>query len=261
MEHLPPARVERRGAPPWVVTFADLMALLLCFFVLLLAFSEMDTQKFKTMMGSMKLAFGVQRQVKVRETPKGTSVVMREFSPGLTKAKALNEVRQATVDDTRRRLQAGGADSVEAIRAQLKGEIEAGQVEVETDPLRIIIRIKERSSFSSGSAILLDGFRPVLGRVGEVLRNTRGLIIVAGHTDNVPIATSRYRSNWELSASRAVSVVHFLQTRTNIPARRFIIEGHADTTPLAENSSGENRALNRRVEIVILKNTPGKGAG
>ena len=78
----PPVKAPDAGAPAWIMTFADLMSLLMCFFVLLLAFSEMDALKFKQLAGSMKMAFGVQRDVKAKEIPKGTSVIAKEFSPG-----------------------------------------------------------------------------------------------------------------------------------------------------------------------------------
>ena len=94
---------------------------------------------------------------------------------------------------------------------------------------------------------------PILKKINEVLTQTDGLIAVAGHTDNIPISTSRYRSNWELSTSRATSVVHELLRYNTIPPERFVLEGYADTRPLAPNDSAENRATNRRVEIVVLK--------
>lgn len=266
----------------WIVTFADLMALLMCFFVLLLAFSEMDAQKFKQLMGSMKMAFGVQREVEVKQTPKGTSVVMREFSPGQTKKTAINEVRQSTVNDARRHLESGKPDGaggdgdthhkseiaekrevvdVEKLKEALKEDIEKGLVEVSSDYHRVIVRIKEKSSFASGSAVLISKFQPVMQRIAKVLGDTAGLIIVAGHTDNVPISTARFRSNWELSASRAVSVVHSLQKEGGLDGSRFMIEGHADTVPLADNGTPENRALNRRVEIIILKSGADEDGG
>ena len=83
----------------WVMTFADLMSLLLAFFVLLFSFSEMDAQKYKQVAGSMKEAFGVQRQVKVKDPPKGVNVIAREFTPGRTEPTPLNQVKQSTIDD------------------------------------------------------------------------------------------------------------------------------------------------------------------
>ena len=89
------------GAPPWVMTFADLMSLLMCFFVLLLAFSEMDVLKYKQVAGSMREAFGVQNEIKKKDIHRGTSVIAQEFTPGRPDPTPLNEVRQKTTDMTR----------------------------------------------------------------------------------------------------------------------------------------------------------------
>lgn len=259
------------------MTFADLMSLLMCFFVLLLAFSEMDVLKFKQLAGSMSAAFGVQREVKAKEIPKGTSVIAKEFSPGRPEPTVLNEVRQTTMDDNSRELatdidgKGRGKDEDDSEKVKIvevpvqpqvdatelkqafAEEIQKGLLDIETDNQRIIIRIQEKGSFPSGSATLMERFEPVIARIGEVVRDTDGRIIIAGHTDDVPIATARFRSNWELSAARSVSVVHHLSKVAGIDTTRFLIEGHADTQPLAANDSNENRARNRRVEVVIVK--------
>jgi chemotaxis protein MotB len=269
----------RAGAPPWVMTFADLMSLLMCFFVLLLAFSEMDVLKFKQLAGSMKAAFGVQREVAVKEIPKGTSVIAREFSPGRPDETVVNEVRQKTMDDQKRQLEASrdparvAEDSGERPAEQVKiiervvqpspdttqitealaAEIRQGLIDIETEQQRIIIRIQERGAFPSGSATMIPRFESVIARIGEVLKGTRGRLIIAGHTDDRPISTARFRSNWELSSARSVTVVHQLGKVTDIDGSRFLVEGHADTKPLAPNDTPENRARNRRVEIVIVQ--------
>ncbi len=92
------------GAPAWVMTFADLMSLLMCFFVLLLSFSEMDVQKYKQVAGSLREAFGVQRLVESKIMPKGTSIIAQEFSPGRPTPTPINEVRQQTTDETKENL-------------------------------------------------------------------------------------------------------------------------------------------------------------
>ena len=257
------------------MTFADLMSLLMCFFVLLLAFSEMDVLKFKQLAGSMSEAFGVQREVKAKEIPKGISVIAKEFSPARPEPTALNEVRQQTQADLQRNLDIeqnesegeGGEDSgkivevavappdVDAsdIREAFEQEINSGLLEVETDAQRIIIRIQEKGAFPSGSATLTASFEPVVERIGEVLIESEGQIVIAGHTDNIPISTARFRSNWELSSARSVTVVHHLAKVAGIDHTRFLIEGHADTAPLAPNDSPENRAKNRRVEVIIVR--------
>lgn len=262
MSDAPPEKKESAGVPAWVMTFADLMTLLMCFFVLLLAFSEMDAAKFKELSGSMKDAFGVQTEVEVRTIPKGTSVVAREFSPGKPEPTALNEVRQFTIDSNKNSLDAlerekKDKEDTEAhakrIRAALKDEIEKGYVAVQTDGAKVIIHVLENASFDSGLADVRRQFLPVLDKIASLIDNNSGMITVSGHTDNVPISNARFRSNWELSTSRAVSVAHQLLKQADIDAERFIVSGHADTRPRANNDSSENRAKNRRVDISIVR--------
>jgi len=259
---------EGGGVPAWVMTFADLMTLLMCFFVLLLAFSEMDVLKFKQLSGSMKEAFGVQAEIEVKSIPKGTSVVAREFSPGKPDPTALPTVRQFTVDSNKstldllhRRNEALEKkirqieEEAKRIRAALEKEIENGSVAVDTEGLKIIIRILEKASFESGSAEVRPDFTAVLQKIGAMIDDNSGMINVSGHTDDVPIATTntQFRSNWDLSSSRAVSVTHELLKTTAAQPSRFTVAGHADTRPRADNLTPENRAKNRRVDISIIK--------
>ena len=255
-----PASDEGGGVPAWVMTFADLMTLLMCFFVLLLAFSEMDAAKFKELSGSVKQAFGVQSEIEARTIPKGTSVIAREFSPGKPQPTMINEIRQFTVDSNKNTLEFDEDDQdkeelereAERIRQALTEEIEAGSVAVVTDEERVIIHILEKASFSSGDNRVRDSFRPTLTKIADLLTESKGRIDVAGHTDNVPIYTSRFRSNWELSTSRAVSVALILLDNDALNGDRFTVTGHADTQPRQPNDTPENRAANRRVDIRIV---------
>ncbi len=279
------------GLPAYLATFADLMSLLMCFFVLLLAFSEMDAQKYKQVAGSMKEAFGVQKQIKADSTPKGTSIIAQEFSPGKPEPTVLNEVRQHTVDDLastldvqctpesdksddregkgessdddkkvdvekamekiKKKLEAKTqADAVKAA-AKLMDEIRKGRIEVETQGRQIVIRVKEKGSFESGSATLRGSFIPIMDKIRGAIESINGVFAVSGHTDDIPIATLRFRSNWELSSARSVSVAHELLKTGSMDPAKFTIVGHGETRPLVENDSNENRSINRRVEIVI----------
>ncbi len=275
------------GLPAWMGTFADLMSLLMCFFVLLLSFSEMDAQKFKRLAGSMANAFGVQNKVNLDDPPKGTSIIAQEFSPGIPEPTPLNVIFQNTDDFTEMNLEVDcqmeydieqGEESRDAgVKARIKQEIEdlieqaeakaqddatelaralqdqiiKGEVEVETQSRNIIIRIREKGAFKSGSADLAESYFDVLSEVREVLRDTQGKISVEGHTDNIPIRRQRFRSNFELSSSRAVSVAMELMRGDILDRDRFQIMGFADTKPLASNDSDEGRTRNRRVEIVV----------
>lgn len=270
------------GAPAWMATFADLMSLLMCFFVLLLSFSEMDVQKYKQVAGSMKNAFGVQNEVKAKDIPKGTSVIAREFSPGRPQPTQINAINQVTTEFTRSSLQVGNPDAsdidpknldktktqellekilrpqieqtladAEKLRRMLKRELEEGKVDIETHGQSITVRIRENGSFPSASANLDPNFVPVIATLRTALQDIKGKIAIEGHTDNVPIYSARYLSNWDLSASRALAVTHELARDNELDHQRFQVIGLADTVPAAPNTSPENRALNRRVEIVI----------
>ncbi len=301
------------GIPAWVLTFADLMSLLMCFFVLLLSFAEMDVQKFKQIAGSLKVAFGVQRDIKVVEIPKGVNIVAREFSPSPPQPTVINEVRQVTSDDTQQELklinkleqlqdeanelkdkmenmseavaEAEGLkkqlseveaeiaeveqqlselqqqmnqlqenkirEKSEALKSSLEKEIEADMIDVEARDESIIIRIRDKGSFAGGSANLTDDFIEILEIIAEQLSSTSGSIIVAGHTDDIPINTAQFRSNWALSSARSVAVAHELLLDKRLDKSRFSVQGFADAQPLVDNETAENRAKNRRVEIII----------
>lgn len=266
-----------------MATFADLMTLLMTFFVLLLSFSEMDVLKFKQLAGSMREAFGVQNQIKSQDIPKGTSIIAQEFSPGRPEPTPLNEVRQFSTDTTKRSLdvrrQQGKADfidldsgEVQELRQQqeaenqsqaevdaltlamaLQEEIGMGSIGVETRASKVIIRIREQGTFTSGSAELNAIFVPVIAKIRDLLLNISGAVSIEGHSDNVPIVTAAFPSNWALSAARALSVAQELFTDPRINQSRYQVIGFADTRSLLPNSSSANRAQNRRVEIVIQK--------
>jgi chemotaxis protein MotB len=253
---------ERAPLPPWIMTFADMMTLLMCFFVLLLAFSEMDKAKFKQLSGSMRDAFGVQSQLEVRTIPKGTSIIAQEFSPGVPDPTTQNVIHQYTVDSNQNTLDAlakkeqerkDTEDHAQRIRAVLKEEIAAGSIAVTTEDRKVVIHILENASFDSGYADVRPGFIPVLTKIGSLIDGNSGTVTVSGHTDNVPISNDRFRSNWELSTSRAVSVTHLLLQAATLDESRFVVTGHADTRPRAPNDNPENRAKNRRVDISIVR--------
>jgi chemotaxis protein MotB len=278
------------GLPGYLATFADLMSLLMCFFVLLLSFSEMDALKFKRLAGSMKQAFGVQNQVNVNSIPKGTSIIAQNFSPGKPDPTPIQTVMQKTTDSNQQTLevlcqapikkaianQCGkGKDSAEAasanqaliaqikaltaktendavnIAAKLEKEIRSNMIEVETKGRKIIIRVQEKGSFPSGSAELQPAFIPVLDKLREAIKHISGPIAFEGHTDNVPIHTYEFPSNWDLSVARALAVFHGVVDGSDLDQSGMSITGWGDTQPLVPNDTPEDRARNRRVEIIL----------
>ena len=284
------------GLPAWMGTFADLMSLLMCFFVLLLSFAEMDVLKFKRLAGSMREAFGVQNQVDVNDVPKGTSIIAQEFSPGKPDPTPLQMVMQQTTDADKSTLEvlceaqietavAEACDEstenaqdkkaqisefiaqkvieleeeaetkAEEIAEKLQTEISKDMVEIETQGRRIVIRIQEKGAFSSGSASLQDEFIPVLDKLIDMLGTIEGHIAIEGHSDDIPIQTVMFPSNWDLSVARALEVAHGLFDDGYIKQDRFSVAGFADTRPLVPNDTPENRTRNRRVEIILQEKT------
>jgi chemotaxis protein MotB len=265
------------GLPPWLATFADLMALLMCFFVLLLSFAEIDALKFKQVAGALKLAFGVQRAVSASEIPKGTSVIAQQYSPGKpTEVTPLELMREESTDDTKINLDFTDSTSkndpsladaeamaqahakqeakeeAEELQKELAVAIGDGLIEVEAFNDRVLIRIREKGSFGSGKARLKNEFFPILDLIAGVLNERDGHFVISGHTDDIPIETKQFRSNWDLSSARAASVVHYFIQQGDIDPERMEIRALADNEPIVPNDSWENRAQNRRVEISVL---------
>lgn len=313
------------GLPAWMGTFADLMSLLMCFFVLLLSFSEMDVLKFKQIAGSMKYAFGVQSMLEVKDIPKGTSVIAQEFTPGKPDPTPIEVIMQQTIEITKAKLdfqegessRVGGQENVKErkvatpekenaqaenmsisksesdadgqkeeaprqekisdsqetqlqdftpapgvsaqhglakkIAAELREEIEDGAIEIEALGQQLIIRVREKGAFPSGSAFLQPRFRPVIDKVAAILVDVPGVITISGHTDNEPVQSELYRSNWDLSAQRAVSVAHEMLKVRGIKDKKLVVVGYANSKPLGDNKTAAERRRNRRVEIMIMQ--------
>ena len=268
------------GAPLWMATFADLMSLLVCFFVLIISMSEIDVIRYKKVAGSMKDAFGVQQDIVTYDIPKGTSIIALEFSPGKPEPTVRKIIQQDTVDPTRPSLKIGNPDNPIEVQPEtlqklleeeeerqeqrqqteadaavltelLEEEINEGKIDVETDGPTIIIKIRERGSFTSGSATLDPGFLPTLGTIGTALGEISGEIVVEGHTDNIPINSLQFPSNFALSAGRALSVTSVFLNDPNISMDRLSLRGYGEVRPEATNATRAGRARNRRVEIKI----------
>jgi len=137
------------------------------------------------------------------------------------------------------------------LRKFLDPQIRQGLIDVIDDADKTTIRIRGDGLFDSGSANLKLAFRPLLAQIGQELNTVQGKVLVTGHSDNVPIRTLQFPSNWHLSKARADSVVAMLAATSNNPGR-FLSEGRADTEPVATNNTPQSRAQNRRVDIILL---------
>ena len=271
---------DKPSAPLWMATFADLMSLLVCFFVLIISMSEIDVIRYKKVAGSMKDAFGVQQDIVTYDIPKGTSIIALEFSPGKPEPTVKKIIQQDTVDPTRPSLKIGNPDNPIEVQPEtlqklleeeeerqeqrqqteadaavltelLEEEINEGKIDVETDGPTIIIKIRERGSFTSGSATLDPGFLPTLNTIGTALGEISGEIVVEGHTDNIPINSVQFPSNFALSAGRALSVTSVFLDDPNISMDRLSLRGYGEVRPEDTNATRAGRARNRRVEIKI----------
>lgn len=255
---LPGARKRQKaksGAPDWIVTFADLATLLLTFFILLLSFAEMDVEKYRAMANSMLVAFGSQNVI--GEGIGGSPITLVESNTVSLPEPSDSLQDQPEFIDERaekpeiRQIPGGVLDLSSRLVRELEPEAAAGTLQVNYDEDQVVIRFAEEATFRSGDAAIKPSMIPIIERVVTVLAGCDGDVVVSGHSDDRPISSSKYRSNWDLSAARAVSVVHELVMNRQIPADRVMAAGRAETRPLAANDSPENRALNRRVEISI----------
>lgn len=244
-------------APAWMTTYADLMSLLFALFVLLLSFSEVNDESFQQNAGPMREAFSENSDFQTDQ--------QSYKSGGLgilsgVKSVPMNVPEGETIREA----------MLEELRRSLFSDLSNNLVQLEETPNGALLRFPSQTAFASGGAELLPDAYGALDKIASVLSRTPGDIKVGGHTDNVPISTLQFRSNWDLSAARATSVVHYFLRSGQIPKQRLTSQGYADSRPLVPNKNAVNQKINRRVEILIeipnntedaqkfLKNAPPK---
>lgn len=256
-----PSPPKKQVIPAYMATFADLMTLLLCFFVLLLSMAELDILRYESMVESMENAFGVNNPADPTTVPAADSVIeTQNFEPldndRIIEAEPVEasspEAADAETDDLETFLEARRNRIAETLKGKLEAAIEKQDVNIETRDDRVVIHIDQEASFSSGSDNLKADFLPVLTQISTALAALDDKLVVSGHTDNQPVNSGRFRSNWELSAARANSVLHALLKNPGLTADRFRVEGYADTRPIASNDTAAGRARNRRVEVSVI---------
>ena len=226
------AESEAGDGAAWMATFADMMTLLLCFFILLLSFATMDIVKFRDAMGSVQEVLGVPSQ---REGV---------FEAVSTSPLQLDEFEAAGV----------GMDTelLQELQTVIAEEGLEAEISTEMSGRGVVVRINGRVLYQPGDALLRAEASAILTRIANVVKGTAHRVLVEGHTDNTPIATARYPSNWELSTARAIAGMRFL-VENGVNASRVGVAGYADQRPLEANDSAEQRAANRRVEFVFIR--------
>ena len=220
---------ENQGALAWMVTYSDMLTLLLVFFVILLSMAIFDKIKIEKAAGSIKASLGVLRQGSKVKIKKETIISEDEI---------VEEIQS-----TDKRI-SGLINYIESV--ELKNFISI----VKTDR-GISVRILDSVLFRSGYAELMNSAVPILEKIASVGKNSPYDILVEGHTDDVPIHSARFPSNWELSTSRAVSVVKFM-IRVGVKPEKLSAVGYSKYHPIVPNITPGNRAVNRRVEINFI---------
>lgn len=215
-----------------MVTFGDLMALLLTFFVMMLSLSNINQQKYESVSEAMGESFGLQK-LKMPNTQK----------PSPEDKSSLIEPPIRIYRDQR------PVDVI--LQEDFRQELDSGLFSLNEGQNSLSVSFPEYMAFQAGSAELTDNFIRLLQKMAVVLSNSKGDIVVAGHTDDEPINNSRFKSNWDLSSARAVAVVKELIATGMVEPGRLSAVAYADTHPLVPNQNAELRKKNRRVEIRI----------
>ena len=242
---------EHENHERWLITYADMITLLMAFFIMMYAMSILDVKKFEqfkagvaTQLGKSPVIVGGQGILQG-----GTGVANAAAPPIGGSPDGASTPTDATGDVPQSKLHY----LVEEIEGRLKDAHLDGTVQLEIDPVRgLVVYVKDRVFFESGqSAISIEG-RSILDQLAAVLGHIDNTIVVEGHTDDRPINSAAFPSNWELSTARATQVLRMLVEGHRLPAPRFSAAGYADTRPRVPNDTPAHRAVNRRVEIVIV---------
>lgn len=231
----------------WLVSYADFITLLFAFFVVMFASSQTDKAKAQAVADS------------VTEALENGSVkaAVHEILGGTVdeKGKGNAQMKGPGGSEPKRSDPPIGAEllpSMQYLTRSLQQEISQGKVEIHMEPRGLVVSLRQAAFFPSGEDVIEPDSLPILDRIGTTIRDLPNTVRLEGHTDSMPIHTTRFRTNWELSAARAIAMLDTLTSRCNVPRNRLAIAGYADTVPADTNDTAEGRAHNRRVDIVIL---------
>lgn len=220
-----------KGAPLWVLTYGDCMSLLLCFFVMLQAYSTLEKEKFNQAMSSLKGALGVMPYQKGAKPAPLASQRPLKREMKIPKGKH--------------------SKAVENLSKIIRQKNLGGIIKVRENSKGIHITIGDPALFETGRAEIKPSILPVLAEIVNVINTGSENIRVEGHTDSIPIHNLQFKDNWELSIARALSVIRFVRSQNGIDPIRLQPVGCGEYHPVASNETEDGRALNRRVEIFI----------
>ena len=229
----------------WLISYADFITLLFAFFVVMFASAQTDKTKSKQVSDSVGEAL----------ENGGITATFEQLlsSPVNWKSNTDDQMRQQTAaQKTKQTAEAELLPSLHLLSQKLREEIRSGKVQVRVEPRGLVVSLQQVAFFSSGGDTMDASRFSSVAKVAAVLRDLPNAVRLEGHTDSVPIHTTRFRNNWELSMARSITMLDLLSTRFAIPAERFVVAGYADVAPVASNDTEEGRARNRRVDIVVL---------
>jgi chemotaxis protein MotB len=230
--------IEDEDEATWLVTYADLMTLLLVFFIIMYAISSINLIKFRSALASIQFSSGQTNSgIGLLEIVKPEQLDKKVSLADLTGLKSREKEMLGDIDDLIQKKQLG---------KHIIAKISEG---------KIYIQIRGKVLFDSGAAQLNDDAKPILDKIVGIIQDYEEFNVnIKGHTDNTPISTAQFASNWELSAIRATTVLKYL-IDGEVSPMRLTATGYGDLLPLVTNNSAENRATNRRVEFVLERET------
>ena len=250
---------ESSGAPEWMTTYSDMVTLLLTFFIMLFAMSTVDKARFTDVARSLSNSLLNLSTGESILDSSGKSIITVEFVNPSDKnlpqqnEKYIESAEEMVIDAQRQIYEMEMDIAKEEIRQAAVAQGIGNKVEIIEEKDFIIVRLESELFFDSGRADIRPEGYPVLDQLAEVLRNIDNEILVSGHTDNVPINTPLFKSNWELSTARATTVVRYFTETLGLDPVKFTATGNGEHRPLADNSTAEGRQRNRRIEIMIMK--------
>jgi len=241
---------EKELEKSWLISYSDLFTLL---FVIIVIIAAAHSAKIQAMLEHVKEAETTQ-QANLKKMSESIDILtlqklhlereIRQLEERRGALVSAMEVKQGRADDAQR--------NMDTVKTQLAAALQELNVDFEETGEGLLVRLPENVLFSSGSAELQPGGKAVVGTIAGVLQRFSQRVRIEGYTDNVPVTSSPYRSNWELSSARAIAVMREMVDGHGLSAARFTVAGMGEYNPLVDNANEENRARNRRVEIVIL---------
>jgi chemotaxis protein MotB len=230
----------------WLVSYADFITLMFAFFVVMFATSQADKVKTKAVSDAVERALADEHFASKLKQVLGPSKAAKD-----RKAEAMSLLAEKKAEKPAEKLPELTA-SLKKLTAELESDIKAGRVQISLEPRGLVISLKEGAFFEPGDDTVHKERYGSIAKLASVLKPLPNPVRLEGHTDSTPIRNSRFRSNWELSAARSISVLQLLRDRFEVPESRMAIVGYADTVAMDTNTTDAGRARNRRVDLTIL---------